>query len=562
AADLAISKTQIAPLSGATPAPVVQGEMLSYQVAIQNNGSTDATNVSFSDALPTGETLISASSSAAGALDVNGSSITGSLGTIAAGDSATVTIDVLVNGQVSGSLSNTASVSTPDENGGTPIVSAPVSTLINALPSTAADLSITKTAAGDNAAVSVGGAETYTITVTNNGTNAADNVVVSDVLPTGATFVSGTATVGAGSPTNLTPPVNGLETINLGALAAGESATISMDVTAPNTPGVMVNSASVTTSSGNVSLANASASLATAVQGTTSPSSGSVDLSIHKTATAPNSISLGAEQTYTIAVTNNGSADATGVVLNDVLPLGATFISGSADVSGVDVTSSNGLVSANLGNLAAGATATITLSIRPGAVGAATDTAYVEADQPDQNQTDNSAFATTLVSGTGALAADLSVTKTASSASATVGQNETYTITVTNNSANAATGVVLSDVLPANAAFLSATANGVSLTPLNGVLTDAIGSLGAGASATMTVILNPTAVGAIADTAVAASNQTDPNLADNLATLTTPVQGLITPPTGNVDLSISKSAANNNASVGLGTNETYTITVT
>lgn len=564
AADLAISKTQIAPVTGspATPAPVVQGEMLSYAVTIQNNGSSDASNVSFADMLPAGETLISATSSTGGALNANGSSITGNLGTIAAGGSATVTIDVLANGQISGSLSNTASISTPDENGGTPIISAPVSTLINTLPSTAADLSITKTAANNNGAVSAGGSETYTITVTNHGTNSANDVVVSDLLPTGATFVSGTATVGTGSPTNLTAPTNGLDTINLGTLAAGESATISMTVTAPSLPGVMVNSATVSTSSGNTNLANAAASIATAVQGTTTPTSGNVDLSISKTAaTTASSINLGADETYTITVVNNGSANATGVVVNDVLPFGATFVSGSADLSGVNVASANGLITANVGNLAAGATATITVTIRPSAVGAVTDTAYVEASQPDQNQANNSASATTLVSGVGT-PVDLSVTKTPSAATGTVGQNETYTITVTNNSANAATGVVLSDVLPTNATFVSASAGGASLMPINNVLTDTIGSLAAGASSTLTVTLAPTAVGAITDTALVASSQADPNLANNIATLTTPVQGSVTPSTGNVDLSVSKTAANNNSAVGLGSNESYTITVT
>ncbi|HVA48315.1 MAG TPA: DUF4214 domain-containing protein [Pirellulales bacterium] len=560
-ADLAITKAQIAPLSAGVPAAVSQGEMIGYQITVANNGSTAASGTTLTDTLPAGETLLGANNGSTGAsLPFSGDTLSDNLGSLAAGASATLTIDALVNGQAAGTLTNTASVSSADENGGLPIVSAPVSTTIDLLASTAASLSITKTAANDNSVVSVGGGETYTITVANNSANAADNTTVFDVLPAGATFVSGTVSGGTG-PTTLSAPTGNLETIDLGTLAANSSATITMAVTAPSSVGVMVNQATVATSSGNTTVANASASLTTAVQGTTAPTSGTVDLSVTKSLMAGTNpaLGLGTNATYVVTVTNNGTADATGVVVSDVLPVGAQFISGTTSVSGVSVTSSNGVATATLPTLAAGSSATLTLTLSTSAVGALTDSVYVEGNQPDASQADNVATAATLVNGLAAPAVDLSVTKTASATTGTVGADLTYTITVANSSANVATGVVAEDVLPPSSTFVSATTStGGSLSPVNGVLVDSIGTLAASGTETLTVTVKPTAVRVITNQAFVAGDQLDTDLSNNLASLTTAVEGTSAT---NVNLAITKTAANNNADVTLGANETYTITV-
>jgi uncharacterized repeat protein (TIGR01451 family) len=80
---------------------------------------------------------------------------------------------------------------------------------------------------------------TYTITVTNPGPSAATNVVVTDDLPPSLTFVSATPTQGS---CNASDPV----TCNLGGLAGGASATITLIATASTTPGPVANTASVT----------------------------------------------------------------------------------------------------------------------------------------------------------------------------------------------------------------------------------------------------------------------------------------------------------------------------
>jgi uncharacterized repeat protein (TIGR01451 family) len=572
-ADLVLNKT-------ANVANVSAGGEVQYQITISNSGpnaTSAATNTVLTDTLPQGETLINASTANGGTVSISGNTITENLGSIAtgAGNAATVTIDAFVNGQVNGTLTNTASVSTPDENGGLPISSAPVSTLINALTGTAPALSITKTAANNDAAVQAGGTETYTLTVTNTSANTASGVNVYDELPANAAFQSGTLTIGNGSPTALTAGTNlttsgNLETINVGSLNAGQSATVSMTVSVPGTSvtvpnvaaGVMVNTATVTSTSGNTTAANASAQVATSVYGTSSTTG--VDLSVTKSANASTSAgaTVGANQTFTITVTNQGSADATHVVISDVLPLGAQFVAGSASVGGVSVTGTNGVVSALLPTLAHGQTATVTVTATPTVTGALTDTAYVESDQNDTTQANNSASATILVNGTLTPSVDLSVTKTAANnnAAVTLGNAETYTITVTNNSANAATGVVVSDLLPTNATFGAATVTGGgTVSHSQNVLTDTIGSLAAHGTATLTVTLTPTAAGVVTDTAYVSSDQVDTNLLNNIASLSTPIQGTAAASTA---LTISKTAANSNADVALGSNETYTVVVT
>jgi conserved repeat domain len=98
-----------------------------------------------------------------------------------------------------------------------------------------ANMAITKTALA-NPVVS-GTSLTYTLGVSNSGPDAAIGVVVSDPLPPGVTFVSASTTRGS---------CDGSSTVNcsLGTMANGASATISIVVT-PNTPGVVINSASV-----------------------------------------------------------------------------------------------------------------------------------------------------------------------------------------------------------------------------------------------------------------------------------------------------------------------------
>ncbi|WP_206412552.1 NEW3 domain-containing protein, partial [Lysobacter enzymogenes] len=74
------------------------------------------------------------------------------------------------------------------------------------------------------------------------------------------------------------------------------------------------------------------------------------------------------------------------------------------------------------------------------------------------------------------------MTKTASSATPTVGTNVTFTVTVTNNGPSAAAGVNVNDQLPSGYTFVSANPSTGTYTAGTGVW--AVGNLANGASAT------------------------------------------------------------------------------
>jgi uncharacterized repeat protein (TIGR01451 family) len=96
--------------------------------------------------------------------------------------------------------------------------------------------------------------------------------------------------------------------------------------------------------------------------------------------------------TYTLTVTNNGTAEATDVKLNGALSGAATFVSATGGVTPV-----NGVLTFLLGNLAAGAHTTVTIVVAPTAAGKLTFGAMVSMDQTDPTPADNSLTGTTQV---------------------------------------------------------------------------------------------------------------------------------------------------------------------
>jgi uncharacterized repeat protein (TIGR01451 family) len=114
---------------------------------------------------------------------------------------------------------------------------------------------------------------------------------------------------------------------------------------------------------------------------------------------------------------------------------------------------------------------------------------------------------------------DLSIVKSGPAAT-TEGHNLTYTLVATNNGPTTATGVSVSDAVPANSTFVSASP-GCSLTA--GVVTCSAGTLAPGASQTFTVMVTAGSGNSIVNTATIGGNQSDPNGGNNSSTVTTSV---------------------------------------
>jgi uncharacterized repeat protein (TIGR01451 family) len=119
------------------------------------------------------------------------------------------------------------------------------------------------------------------------------------------------------------------------------------------------------------------------------------DVSVTKTG-SPDPAKVGQNLTYTITVRNVGSTFATGVTLTDQLPKNAGFGSVSTTQGSCTLKPAKRLVTCNLGAIAEGASATVTIVVKPTQKGTITNTATASAPG-DSNTSNNSATATTVV---------------------------------------------------------------------------------------------------------------------------------------------------------------------
>ncbi len=119
----------------------------------------------------------------------------------------------------------------------------------------------------------------------------------------------------------------------------------------------------------------------------------SADLSVVKTA-SPNPGQAGVNLAYRITATNNGPAAATNVNVTDTLPAGLIFVS-SATTQGTCIGSVP--VNCNVGNLAVGASAIITIVAAPTVPGQVVNTASVDGGESDFESSNDTASVTTLI---------------------------------------------------------------------------------------------------------------------------------------------------------------------
>jgi uncharacterized repeat protein (TIGR01451 family) len=381
--DLSVAKTDL-------PDPVLPDGIITYAITLNNSGPDTAAGITLSDTVPPGTVFQSITSPAGwncATPPVGGTgNITCNGPNLAASASAAFSLVVRVDATAApgATISNTAAVSgtVTDPNSANDSATA-VTTVTGG-----ADLAIVKTGP---ASAGPGGNINYTVTVTNNGPAAAQNVAFNDPIPANTTFVSEAQTTGPPF-TCTNPPQGGVGTVSCSspALNPGASATFTISVQVnPAAAGTITNTATVSAGSADPNPGNNSATVNTTLQATSA-----ADLRITKS-DAPDPVAAGGTITYTITVTNNGPAAATGITLEDTIPAGTVFLS----AGGTGACSLTGqLLRCSLQDLPVGQSVTATLGIQASPTpGIVTNSVVVSALEPDPNTADNSASASTTV---------------------------------------------------------------------------------------------------------------------------------------------------------------------
>ncbi|HET9212861.1 MAG TPA: IPTL-CTERM sorting domain-containing protein, partial [Thermoanaerobaculia bacterium] len=446
-ADLALTKT----VDNAAPA---LGTNVTFTITVTNNGPNNATGVVVNDFLPDGLNYVSD--------DGGGAYVPGTgLWTVGAlANAASATLHVTATVIDTGAIDNVASIAAVTPLDPNPANDTAQSSLLSPR---SADLHMTFGA--NVATVNPGGSIVYTLTVTNLGQDPAYSVDVQEDFPAFPALNPASFTASQG----VYNPATGHW--DLASLAAGNTATLSFTVTAPNFAGALTNNAS--TSSAKV------ASRAADPNPADNSASVTVQVLSPATVTATKSVAgsfvEGGAVTYTIVLTNSGAFDQqnnTGPELTDVLPsqltlVGASATAGTATASvGTNTVTWDGVVPAG-----GSVTVTVNATIKAGtALQTVTNQAGVNYDADGNGVNEAAAISDNPATQPAGDATSFVVVSPSSVGTHTKtvagsfqeGGMVTYTVTVSNPSATAQLdnpGDEFTDVLPASLTLVSAAAS-------------------------------------------------------------------------------------------------------
>ena len=262
---------------------------------------------------------------------------------------------------------------------------------------------------------------TYTVTVTNDGIGDAKDVVVRDVLGEGLKFVSATGNYTFDEVTRTVTWIVDL--------AKGESKVFSV--------------IAIVSGYGNVTNSLVVGNKTTGVNVTVPE--------IIPDKTVDNEIpNFGDNVTYTVTVTNDGIGDANNVVITDVLDKGLKFLNATGNFTYDEKT---GTITWTV-DLAKGETKTFNVNVTVLGYGVLSNTVVVGNKTAVRNIT----------------VPEIITVKEVNSSDIHIGDEITYTITVSNSGKINATNVVIRDILPEGLKFINASNGGV-YDPVTGIIT-------------------------------------------------------------------------------------------
>lgn len=307
------------------------GDNLTYTVTVQNPNTAAISNVLIVDPTPAGTTYVGnllVSVPYTGSNPDSGITLT----SIPGGATATLSWEVKIDNALPepNPISNVANISV---NGGAVINTPAAETQVNFADLTSPGNFI-KTASPTTA--DIGDVVTYTISITNGGNVPATNVVITDSISSGTSYVNGSIN---GNLAFSGDPVTGITLTN--PLAVGATATFTFDV--------VVNSFAINPIPNTASVAyNFTVDPAVLNGGAASGNSTTSQVEVSSTALvvtkkADKSIAyLDDIITYTITVANTGNAPASNVIITDAVPSGTTYeaasLTGTVPVTGAPPT--------------------------------------------------------------------------------------------------------------------------------------------------------------------------------------------------------------------------------
>jgi len=416
-----------------------------------------------------------------------------SLGTLAAGAQATVTLVVRPNIAATGNRTNTATVRStdvgdPDQSNNSGSVTSQVTALV--------DVTAAKTATP--ASVAAGAPITFVATIGNTGPSTAQTVQMVDTLPSNAAFIELVTVSGGGSCSPITAgTVGGTLTCTWTSITAGsqQTATYRMRPLGNAAGSNVVNSIAATTATAESNTSNNSATTTTPV------TAAQLDILVNKVDSA-DPVDLGQPTTYTITINNSGPSYGTNVVMTDIFPApgsaptatfsyqGALTVNAGGVCTEPTVGATSGTLRCVFPGLNSGQTATVTYAMRAETLtvaGATSGTAFnrasVTVDETETTLANNVVTHDTTARRL-TVATDLALVKSAPVGPLAPGASLNYTLTVTNNGPLASDGAQVVDVLPAGVSFVSA----VGCVNAAGTVRCAIGPLAVGASRTFTLV--------------------------------------------------------------------------
>ena len=420
--DIGVTKT-------ADVGTISAGDTAAFTVTITNHGPGVAMDVHVADTLPAGVTW-TLDPTVAGCAIV-GTALTCDFATLADGASVELHIKGETKAANCGTLDNNVVVSASNEIPDDQFPNEASASITVLCPT----IVITKTA--DKDTVTAGDGIGFVIEVTNTGAGSAFNVAVSDTLPTNAGLGWSIDAANSSPGWSISGGV-----LSFGPATLAGSASTHVHIvsgTAAATCGDVPNLASVTFTGGTGSDDSTITVECPDINVLKTPDSGTVN--------------AGQNAVFTIVVSNSaaaGTGTAHDVTLTDNLPAGYVWTLGGADKldCSIDTVPSPDVLSCDFGDLAPGESRTITLTAPTTGSNCAVipNTATVAASNEGQDKLGNNSDSASI----DVLCADISITKVANpEGPVNAGDTIGFDITVTNSGDGTATGVVMTDELPA-----------------------------------------------------------------------------------------------------------------